>query len=118
LHGCLAGQFPSRTLVTIAGNGSIDRIGEIAACLAARLPGDPAGTDRTARPGSALAKVRTSSQAEVLAYIDAGPSTALSALLPLVAPAWLLPAASRSCPAHSPGTAGTAHTRRTPSHEY
>jgi hypothetical protein len=99
LHGCLAGQFPSRTLVTIAGHGCTDRTGEMAAagCTPARGsgwygPDSPAG-------GGALAKVRASSQAEVLAYTDAGPSTALSAVLPLVAPAWLLPAASRSCPA-------------------
>ena len=39
LHGYLAGQFPFRTLVTIAGNGSIDRTYKIAASLAARLPG-------------------------------------------------------------------------------
>ncbi len=71
-----------------------------------------------ARPGGALAKVWTSSEAEVLAYIDVDLSTDLNALLPLVAPAWLLPAASRFCPAQSPGTAATAHTRRTPSHEY
>ena len=78
----------------------------------------PAGTDRTARPGGALAKVWTSSEAEVLVYMDVDLSTDLNAVLPLVAPAWLLPAASRFWPAQSPSTAATAHTRRTPSHEY
>jgi len=84
-------QFPLRTLGTIAGNGSADRTCEIAASLAARLLRRPAGTDRTARPGNALAKVRTSSEAEALAYIDVDLSTGLNALLPLVA----RPAAAR-----------------------
>ena len=102
LVGYLVGQFPLRTLVTIAGNGGTDRTCEIGAWLAARLPGGPAGTDRTARPGSGLAKVRTSTEAGVLAYTDASLSTDLNALLPLVAPAWPLPAASRFCPAPEP----------------
>jgi len=113
LHRYLAGQFPFRTLVTIAGNGSTDRTCEIGASLAARLPGGPAGTDRTARRGGALAKVRTSSEAGVLAYMDVDLSANLNALLPLAAPAWPLPAASRLRPAQSPSTAVTGHTRRT-----
>jgi hypothetical protein len=75
LHRYLAGQFPFRTLVTIADNGGADRTCEIGAPLPARLPRRPAGTDRTARPGSALAKVRTSSEAEILAYTGVGLST-------------------------------------------
>jgi hypothetical protein len=39
LVGYLVGQFPFRTLVTIAGNGSTDRTCEIGAWLAARLAG-------------------------------------------------------------------------------
>ena len=109
-HRHPVGPFPFRTLVTIAGNGSTCQIG---ASLAARLPGGPAGTDRTARPGNARAKVRTSSEAEALAYIDAGLSADLNAPLPLAAPAWPLPAASRLRPAQSPGAAVTGHTRRT-----
>ena len=57
------------------------------------------------------------SEAEVLAYMDAGLSTDLNALRPRVAPAWLLPAASRFCPAQSPSTTALAQARRT-SHEY
>ncbi|GEM_PF-93601 len=82
LHRCLVGQFPFRTLVTMADNGSADRTCEIGAPVAARLPGGPAGTDRTARPGGALAKVWTSGEAEVLACMDVDLSTNLNALLP------------------------------------
>jgi len=117
LHRYPVGQFPFPALVTIAGNGSTDRTRKIGAWLVTRLPGGPAGTDRTARPEGALAKARASSEAEVLAYIDVCLSASLNALLPLVAPAWPLPAASRLRPAQSPSTAVTGHTRG-PSHEY
>jgi hypothetical protein len=55
LHGYLAGQFPFRTLVTIADNGSIDRTYKIAASLADCAPGpllrvEPCG----AQPGGTV----------------------------------------------------------------
>jgi hypothetical protein len=117
LHRYLVGQFPFRTPVTIADNGSADRTCEIGASLVARLPGGPAGTDRTARPEGALAKVRTSSEAEVLAYTDVDLFTNLNALLQLVAPPGRCPrhpdcAEPRALAPPSPDIPGG------PSHEY
>ena len=105
LHRCLVGQFPFRTLISIAGNGSTDRTCEIGASLAARLPGGSGWYGSASPAGGALPRVRTSSEAEVLAYMDVDLSANLNALLPLVAPAWPLPAASRLRPAHRPSTA-------------
>jgi hypothetical protein len=118
LHRCLVGQFPFRTLISIAGNGSTDRTCEIGASLAARLPGGSGWYGSASPAGGALPNVRTSSEAEILAYTDVNLPTNLNALLPLVAPAWPLPAASRLRPAHRPSTAGAGHTPRRPSDEY
>jgi putative flippase GtrA len=86
LHTYLVEEFPFRTVVTIADNGSTDRTCEIARSLAARLPA--VRVVRIERPGRgrALAQVWRSSEAEILAYMDVDLSTDLNALLPLVAP--------------------------------
>ena len=86
LHGYLVGQFPFRAVVTIADNGSTDRTGEIARSLAACLPGVRLVRIEQPGRGRALAQVWSSSEAEVLAYMDVDLSTDLNALLPLVAP--------------------------------
>jgi putative flippase GtrA len=86
LHAYLVKQFPFRTVVTIADNGSTDRTGEIARSLAARLPAVRLVRIEQPGRGRALAQVWRSSEAEILAYMDVDLSTDLNALLPLVAP--------------------------------
>jgi putative flippase GtrA len=86
LHACLHGQFPFRTRVTIADNGSTDGTWAQALALAAELPGVRAV--RLERPGrgGALRSTWSASDAEVCAYMDVDLSTDLNALFPLLAP--------------------------------
>ncbi len=86
LAAFLASGFPFTTHITIADNGSTDRTWEIAAGLAAGLPG--VGAVQLAEPGRgrALRSIWSQSDADVLAYMDVDLSTDLNALLPLVAP--------------------------------
>jgi glycosyltransferase involved in cell wall biosynthesis len=86
LDAFLSAHFPFRFLITIADNGSTDDTYHIAQQLSAELRGVRAvHLDRKGR-GWALRQVWGSSQADVVAYMDADLSTGLDAFLPLVAP--------------------------------
>jgi putative flippase GtrA len=86
LHAFLSAGFPFTWHITIADNGSTDGTGDLAAVLAAELPGVSAvHLDEPGR-GRALRAVWSRSESAVLAYMDVDLSTDLSALLPLIAP--------------------------------
>jgi glycosyltransferase involved in cell wall biosynthesis len=78
--------FPFTARVTIADNGSTDGTWAIAGRLAREL--DEVRAVRLEEPGRgrALRAIWSTSEAEVLAYMDVDLSTDLNALLPLVAP--------------------------------
>jgi putative flippase GtrA/glycosyltransferase involved in cell wall biosynthesis len=78
--------FPFSTRVTIADNGSCDGTWPAACALAARYPEVRAVHLDIPGRGRALHEIWSSSDAEVLAYMDVDLSTDLNALLPLVAP--------------------------------
>ncbi|MFE2421197.1 glycosyltransferase [Streptomyces hokutonensis] len=86
LHAHLSEAFPYPFRITVADNASTDRTPDIAARLAAELP----GTEWLRLPekgrGRALRAAWSRSPAPVLAYVDVDLSTELAALLPLVAP--------------------------------
>jgi putative flippase GtrA len=86
LVGYLREGFPFTARVTIADNGSTDGTWAIADRLAREL--DEVRAVRMEEPGRgrALRAIWSSSDAEVLAYMDVDLSTDLNALLPLVAP--------------------------------
>jgi glycosyltransferase involved in cell wall biosynthesis len=86
LVGYLRDAFPLTARVTIADNGSTDRTWPQARALAARFPEVRAVHLDLPGRGRALHQVWSSSDAEVLAYMDVDLSTDLNALLPLVAP--------------------------------
>jgi putative flippase GtrA len=86
LRSFLDESFPFRALVTIVDNASTDDTAEIAAALAAELPGVSFMRLERKGRGHALRKAWSSSDAPVLAYMDVDLSTSLPALLPLVAP--------------------------------
>jgi glycosyltransferase involved in cell wall biosynthesis len=79
-------EFPFRTQVTIADNGSTDATWVIADRLARELPEVRAVHMELPGRGRALRATWSQSEAEVLAYMDVDLSTDLNALLPLVAP--------------------------------
>ncbi|NAZ84284.1 glycosyltransferase, partial [Kineococcus sp. R8] len=84
LHAHLAGfPFPSR--ITIADNASTDATPRVAQELAAQLPGVRWVRMEEKGRGRALKHVWSTSDADVLAYMDVDLSTDLAALLPLVA---------------------------------
>ena len=86
LHAHLRREFPYSFRITIADNASTDATPQIAAGLAAELPGVTAlRLDQKGR-GRALRAAWSASDAQVLAYCDVDLSTDLAALLPLVAP--------------------------------
>jgi glycosyltransferase involved in cell wall biosynthesis len=86
LVGYLRNAFPFTARVTIADNGSTDGTWPEARALEARfLEVRAVHLDLPGR-GRALHQVWSSSDAEVLAYMDVDLSTDLNALLPLVAP--------------------------------
>ena len=86
LQAFVSSSFPFSALVTIADNGSTDGTWAIATALAGWLPGVRALRIPEAGRGRALQAVWSTSDAEVVAYMDVDLSTDLSALLPLVAP--------------------------------
>ena len=86
LHAHLNEHLPYRFRITVAENGSTDRTAEVAARLAAELPGVELLVLPEAGRGRALRTAWLRSDADVLAYTDVDLSTDLAALLPLVAP--------------------------------
>ncbi len=76
--------YPAR--VTIADNASTDGTADLAADLAARLPGVAFRHLDAKGRGRALRTAWLASDAAVLVYLDVDLSTGLSALMPLVAP--------------------------------
>ena len=86
LHAFVGTSFPFSTRVTIADNGSTDATWALATDLAASLPGVRALRIPEAGRGRALHEVWSTSDADVVAYMDVDLSTDLAALLPLVAP--------------------------------
>ncbi|MEY2588910.1 MAG: hypothetical protein QOJ67_894 [Acidimicrobiaceae bacterium] len=86
LHDYLVERFPLTWVITIADNASTDATWLLASELAAELPGVRAiHLDEKGR-GRALRAAWSSSDAQVVTYMDVDLSTDLSALLPLVAP--------------------------------
>jgi glycosyltransferase involved in cell wall biosynthesis len=86
LVGYLRDAFPFTARVTIADNGSTDRTWLVARSLAAAFPEVRAVHLDLPGRGRALHEIWSSSDAELLAYMDVDLSTDLNALLPLVAP--------------------------------
>jgi glycosyltransferase involved in cell wall biosynthesis len=86
LHGYLAAGFPFPFRITVADNASTDGTWPLARRLAAELPQVRAVHLPEKGRGRALRQVWGTSDADVVAYMDADLSTGLEALLPLVAP--------------------------------
>jgi glycosyltransferase involved in cell wall biosynthesis len=86
LHSYLTANLPFRFVITIADNASTDDTFGIAQRIRAELPRVRAvHLDRKGR-GLALRHVWGSSDADIVAYMDADLSTGLDAFLPLIAP--------------------------------
>src|ERR1700677_59113 len=86
LHSYLMDNLPFRFVITIAENASTDGTFAIAQQLCAELAGVRAvHLDRKGR-GLALRHVWGSSDADIVAYMDADLSTGLDAFFPLIAP--------------------------------
>jgi hypothetical protein len=86
LHAFLRGEFPFATRITIADKASTDTTWRVASRLADELPDVRLLRLNASSPGRALAAAWLTSEARVLAYMEADPSADLSVLLPLVAP--------------------------------
>ncbi|WP_242910490.1 bifunctional glycosyltransferase family 2/GtrA family protein [Actinomadura terrae] len=86
LHAYLAATFPYPFRITIADNASTDATWRVAVDLAARLPHVHAARLERKGRGRALRHVWSTSDADVVAYMDVDLSTDLDAFLPLVAP--------------------------------
>ncbi len=86
LHDHLRSAFPYTFRITVADNASTDGTLAIAHRLAATMPGVEVAHLPEKGRGRALHQVWSTSDAQVLAYMDVDLSTDLAALLPLVAP--------------------------------
>jgi len=86
LHDYLTGSFPYSFRITIADNASEDGTAAIGRRLAAEIPEVHYLRLEQKGRGRALRRVWSTSDAEVVAYMDVDLSTGLEALLPLVAP--------------------------------
>ncbi len=86
LRRYLDNDFPLRSTVVIADNGSTDGTWPLAQHLSARLDGVKAIRMARQGRGHALRTAWSASTATVVAYMDVDLSTDLDALLPLVAP--------------------------------
>jgi glycosyltransferase involved in cell wall biosynthesis len=86
LHSYLTDNLPFDFVITVADNASTDGTFAIAQRLRTELPRVRAvHLDRKGR-GLALRHVWSSSEADIVAYMDADLSTGLDAFLPLIAP--------------------------------
>ncbi len=86
LHRYLTDTLPLSFRITIADNASTDATPQRARELAERLPGVVVVRLEEKGRGRALRQVWSTSDADVLAYMDVDLSTDLAALLPLIAP--------------------------------
>jgi glycosyltransferase involved in cell wall biosynthesis len=86
LHAHLAHGFPYSWRLTIVDNGSSDATLEVADDLAARLDRIRVLHLDEAGRGRALRRAWTTSDAQVVAYLDVDLSTELEALVPLISP--------------------------------
>ena len=86
LHGYLSGGFPFSWQITIVDSASTDGTLRVARRLMYELPEVGAMHLRAKGRGLALRTAWTASESHVVAYMDAGLSTDLNGLLPLVAP--------------------------------
>ena len=86
LRSYLDDRFPFRSTVTIADNASTDGTWELACRLGNELGGVRALHLDAKGRGRALRTAWTSSDADIVAYMDVDLSTGLDALLPLIAP--------------------------------
>jgi putative flippase GtrA len=86
LHAYLSRQMPYPFRITVAENASTDGTVEVAARVAAELPGIEVLVLPDPGRGRALRTAWLRSDAPVLVYMDVDLSTDLAALLPLVAP--------------------------------
>ena len=86
LAAFLCAEFPFRTRITIADNGSSDGTWAVAEALAAELAEVRAVRLEQPGRGRTLKSCWLHSDAEILAYMDVDLSSALNALLPLVSP--------------------------------
>ncbi|MEY9842547.1 glycosyltransferase [Streptacidiphilus sp. EB103A] len=86
LYAYLSETFPYRFTITVADNASTDSTWQVATRLADEIPQVRAvHLDQKGR-GRALRQVWSSSDADVVSYMDVDLSTGLDAFLPLVAP--------------------------------
>jgi glycosyltransferase involved in cell wall biosynthesis len=86
LHGYLSRGFPFSWQITIVDSASTDGTLRVARRLMYELPEVGAMHLRTKGRGLALRTAWTTSESDVLAYVDADLCTDLNGLLPLVAP--------------------------------
>ncbi len=86
LHSYLADNLPFQFVITIADNASTDGTFDIAQRMRAELPRVRAVHLERKGRGLALRHVWGSSEADIVAYMDADLSTGLDAFLPLIAP--------------------------------
>ena len=86
LHDHLRASFPFPWRIVVANNASTDATAQIARALADDLPGVELLDLPEKGRGRALRAAWSSSDADVLCYMDVDLSTDLNALLPLVAP--------------------------------
>ncbi|MCW2898378.1 MAG: hypothetical protein JWO67_643 [Streptosporangiaceae bacterium] len=86
LHAYLSGTFPYAFRITIADNASTDATWRIATDVAGELTDVRAVHLEHKGRGRALRRVWSTSDADVVAYMDVDLSTDLDAFLPLIAP--------------------------------
>jgi len=86
LHTYLADNLPYPFRITVADNASIDGTWDVASRLASEIPEVRAVHLDLKGRGRALRRVWSTSDADVVAYMDVDLSTDLDAFLPLVAP--------------------------------
>lgn len=86
LHAYLAANLPYPVTLTIAESGSTDGTAAVAAELAAELDGVRVRSDPVRGRGLAVRRAWETSEAEVVAFIDADLSIGLDAFVPLLEP--------------------------------